>query len=273
MDIEIVISSMKLENIKQFDIGIKNIRSNVLFINQTNNNFKYINNKVRMYNFNERGLSKSRNRGLKISKGDIILLTDDDVVFKDNYENVLLSVFKEYPEVDIITFQIQTPKGKLYKNYNKRKYKHNKRTVLGVSSIEIALRKESIINHNVCFDDRFGLGAKYPTGEENIFLMDCLKKGFNIIYIPIPLVIHPKESSGTKYNRTLFFSKGALFARLFGWKCWLFDLAFCIKKYKNYSKVFQFLEVLSLLFKGSLDYLRSDKNERIGVNNNPIVYF
>ncbi|MEA2060760.1 MAG: glycosyltransferase family A protein, partial [Thermodesulfobacteriota bacterium] len=47
----------------------------------------------------ERGLTKSRNWGVKKAKGDIILFLDDDVELLPDYIEILLKVYKNYPEV------------------------------------------------------------------------------------------------------------------------------------------------------------------------------
>ena len=260
MKIEILMSTMNKSKISELKIENKNITENLLIVNQTNNNYKYRKGNIRMYNYKERGLSKSRNRGLNNSNGDICVIADDDIKYKKNSFNIIRKAFKNNPDVDVITFQAITPQGMLFKNYYNKEFYHNKRSILKVSSIEIAFRKDSILENNISYDKNFGLGAKYNSGEENIFLMDCLRKGLKIKYIPIPIVIHPYERSGNQLNtEKIFFSKGALFTRLFGLKYIIINLVFAIKKYTEYKDEFSFFNVLKFLYKGSFDYLYNNK--------------
>jgi len=203
-----------------------------------------------VFTFYEKGLSKSRNRAISLSTADICLISDDDVEFLDDIEEKIIKAFKKYPDADIITFQVKTPEGNDYKNYPKGSFVHNKRTILKVSSVEIAFKKSSVIANNLKFDEHFGLGAMFPTGEEAIFLSDALKAGLKIVYEPIPIVIHPQESSGKNFHQQNFFiAKGALFYRLFGIHAYWIGIIFLLKKRKLFSH-FTFLSTISLLYSG-----------------------
>ncbi|MBS9766979.1 MAG: glycosyltransferase family 2 protein [Flavobacteriaceae bacterium] len=208
--------------------------------------------RANVFSYKEKGLSKSRNRAIeKATNADICLICDDDVQYKQNVDKIITQAFTENPDADIITFQIETPNNQKYKNYREQKFKHNKRSVLQVSSVEITFRRQSILEKKLLFDERFGLGTNFPSGEEAIFLSDALKKGLNIIYLPMPIAIHPRESSGKDYeNPKLAPAKGALFYRIFGWKSYLLIPLFALKHYKEtpYS-IFRFIK---LMFEGTM---------------------
>ena len=206
-----------------------------------------------IYNFNERGLSKSRNRAIEIADADICLISDDDLDYSAEIEQLITDAFKKNSDADIITFQIKTPDGKMYKNYKPNAFWHTKKTLMRVSSVEIAFRLKSIHDGGLKFDEYFGLGAEFPTGEEIIFLTDALKKKLKILYIPIPIVIHPIESSGKNYdNITLIKAKGAMFYRIFGNIGYIISVLFAYKKYK-YS-IFSLKYFIVLMFKGIKNY-------------------
>lgn len=263
MQILKVISTMNKKNIEELNLKEKNIFNDVLIINQVKDelitNRKIIDeeNNITMLSFNEKGLSKSRNRGLENANADIILLTDDDVTFEKNFENTIIQAFEQNKDADIITFQVKTPEGDLLKNYSKYKFKHNKRSVLKVSSIEIAIKKSSIDQFGMRYDEKFGLGAKYISGEENIFLTECIKKGMNIVYEPKVINIHPKESSGKNLNINSIYSKGALFYKLLGIKSVLFNLLFLVKK-RNILRDKLFKSIY-YIYKGTFDYIVNDR--------------
>lgn len=261
MNFEILMATMFRSNISDLKLSEKGITSNILIINQTNENNIEISNNAKMISCKERGSSKSRNLAIKNASGDICLIADDDVVYVPNYEKIILKAFETNPDADIITFQIMTPEGEKFKdNYLKEERWHSKLSILKCSSIEIAFRKNSINRYHILFDEEFGLGSRYLVHDENIFLMDCLKNGLKIKYIPYAIVIHPKESSGTNFNEFLIISKGAAFIRLYGLKGIIFDFIFAIKKYNYYKHYCGILFFLKLILTGSINYIKTHSN-------------
>ena len=205
------------------------------------------------HNYNEAGLSKSRNHALALSQGEISLISDDDIAYIQNIEQTILDAFEKNPDADIITFQIQTPQGEPYKRYKQKSFWHTPKTLMGVCSVEIAFKTTKIREKALFFDEAFGLGATFPTGEENIFLTDALKKGLKILYLPIPIVIHPSDSSGMHYNNsTLTQAKGAMFYRIFGIAGYGISILFAYKKYKE-SK-YTLKQFIAIMFQGIKAY-------------------
>lgn len=204
------------------------------------------------------GLSKSRNLAIQHCTADILVITDSDVVHLDQAKSLIIKEFQE-SNADIITFQIQTPEGSLFKQYAPKRARHNTRSLFRVNSIEIAFRLSSITKANILFDQRFGLGSEFPTGEEIIFLFDAMNAGLELRYSPTPISIHPKESSGSNLygNANLAKAKGAMFGRIFRNTAVLYCLAFSIRHYKKSG--FSFVKFLTLLIQGCYLFLRSSK--------------
>ncbi|GAB6888638.1 glycosyltransferase family A protein [Desulfothermus okinawensis JCM 13304] len=225
-----------------------------LIINQLINIDKSYYDLPQVFSFKEKGISKSRNRALEVSDCNIALISDDDVTYVPNIEEIIKTAFKNYTDADIITFQIKTPTGELYKNYKTKPFNHNLRTIMRVSSIEMAIKVNSIKKVGIKFDQNFGLGSKYPTGEENIFISDALSKRLRIMYIPIPIVVHPKKNLVKIFNHNpkLIQAKGAVFYRIFNKTGYLVSFLFALKNYK-YSK-YSFWEFYKIMLKGIHDY-------------------
>lgn len=215
---------------------------------------------LHIYSFSEKGLSKSRNRNLDYLSEEIGLITDQDVRFKKGFQDTIINAFKKFPKADIITFQIEDEHALPFKNYKKEACWMNQRDIMKVSSIEIAFRASSILDNKIIFDEDFGLGSTYETGEEAIFLSDALNKGLKIKYIPLPIVVHPGDSSGYKFsqNKPLIRSKGAMFYRLFKQKAYLISIIFAVKKYKLSSE--GLINFVKLMFEGISSY-KSSRNE------------
>ena len=210
-----------------------------------------------LYHFKEKGLSRSRNHALELTDADIVLLSDDDIHYLPSIEETIITAFNAHPEADIITFQIETPEGNPFRNYASKPFWHTKKSLLSVCSVEIAMRVKSINNIQLRFDESFGLGTDFPSGEENIFLTDALKKGLKILYLPYPIVIHPLESSGSSYDiLAVTQAKGALFYRIFGILAYPISIIFAYKKYTHSSHTF--LGFIKIMFEGIKHY-RSTK--------------
>jgi len=229
MTFEILISTMHCNFFNKNSV----IPDNTLIINQHSKESTMCPNIKNVYNFKESGLSRSRNHAIDLCTGNICHISDDDLVYIENIKEIILNAFNDNPSADIITFQVQLPNTKLYKDYKKEKFWHTRKSIMGVMSVEIAFRSQAIKDYNLKFDENFGLGAAFPTGEENIFLSDALKKGLNILYIPLPIVIHPLETSGKNYADTsIIEAKGAMLYRIFGFLGYPVSFVFAYRQYK-----------------------------------------
>ena len=209
----------------------------------------------------EKGLSNSRQLGIVSSTADVIWFLDDDVSININGINDVRSLFIE-KEVDIITTKFDLTSGGYKKNYKNVSFVHDFYSVLKVSSIETFCRRNFLIKNSIMFDSSFGLGAKYPSGEENIFLSDCLKKKAIIKYFPIVTSTHPPITSGDNYvDRNLLIAKGALIKRLFGSKGIFIIVPFIIKQMNKKSTEVKPLLTFWLMLTGFLKYKnKTDKS-------------
>jgi hypothetical protein len=232
-------ATMNLKSLKDLNLEDKNINNKLLIINQNTNNSKNINtveyikdSLVRVISFNEKGISRSRNRGIENSVAPLILISDDDVIYKKNYEKIIIDAFKNNQEYDIIFFRAEDENGNLCKKYFKKQKKLNIFSIRKAHSICLAFKLDSLKKHHLKFDELFGLGSKYIEGEEIIFLADCLKKGLKILFVPETIVIHPGKGSGRVSNSKSLISKGAVFYRIYKNFAYILGLLFVIKKIK-----------------------------------------
>ncbi len=258
--IQILMSTMKRKSIEELHLSARNIKENILIINQTDNEECYEDNNhnIKMINMLGFGTSRSRNCAIKNASGDICIIADDDISYVPNYCEIISNAFEKNSEADIITFQIVTPNGTPFKaNYMPIERWHNLRTVLKCASIEIVFRRQSIIDAGLELNGEFGLGSRYRIHDDVIFLADAIKAGLKIKYVPIPLVVHPAESSGTMYNDLLITSKGAAFSHIFGWSAYLINLVYAIRKYHEYKKKYSFLKFVCKITQGSYEYRKT----------------
>lgn len=218
---------------------------------------------VNIINSNTKGISKSRNIAIKYCKDDIGLFADDDANYVPGFDEYIKSAFIENPEAAVITFQIKTPEGDFFKKYRSHKFTHTLFSILRVSSIELAFDGKKINQSNIFFDERFGLGSVFPSGEQPVFMHECRKKGLKAVYMPKPVTIHPKENSGTDFkNHQNAIAKGAVFQRVFGARSVFFILLFSILKFKMYKQHHSFYSYTKLLLQGRQEVLKPKKHEQ-----------
>lgn len=138
--------------------------------------------------FSEVGLSIARNKGLLVSRGEIVCFPDDDCIYpKKILENIaFFFVENKYDfimgkTIDKNTKEIIAGK-KVYKSQEISSY-----IFLG-SSTTLFIKNNFKIN----FDERFGVGAIFNSGEEEDFVFRLLKKSYKGYYAPnINFVYHP----------------------------------------------------------------------------------
>ncbi|MCY9821475.1 glycosyltransferase family A protein [Aeromonas media] len=207
-----------------------------------------------------KGLSRSRNIALEFIKGravDYIFLSDDDNVFiADGVKKTI--EYNNINSIDVSISKILTDTGKDFKNYNGRSVV-TKRKLASVSSLEICLSVPFVRRMKLKFDEDFGLGAKYPSCEEFIFLVDALKCGANIRYVDEYINIHTEESSGQNLNNIeIAIAKGAAFKRVYGSLAILVIFIFAVKKAfdKKHDDSFSFFKFISRLYAGFSEYSR-----------------
>ncbi|MGV1039051.1 glycosyltransferase family A protein [Clostridium perfringens] len=122
MKVEVLCTTMYQSGLDKYKE--MNINTDVIFANQYNN-YKYIENyingnRVRMITTPYRGVGKNRNTALLYSNADILLFSDDDMVYFDNYKDNIIKAFEELPDADIIIFNIGSIGEKSTRRINKK---------------------------------------------------------------------------------------------------------------------------------------------------------
>ena len=161
-----------------------------------------------------KGLSVNRNIALSRATAPIVLISDDDVDYTQEGLLAIVDAFMRNSNMDIVTFR--------YTSSSHAKYYPSAPCDLStpekgyfVTSFEIAFRRESV-QGKIWFNENFGIGAAFPSGEEDIFLRDCLDAGLKGIYLPITIARH--DGTTTSERNLMLASrpqtKGAVFLRL-----------------------------------------------------------
>ncbi len=220
-DLEILVSTMN-RNTSDFLIPMFPFchfsEFSILIINQTQDNNLLISDfpSVRVINSFENGLSRSRNLALKKAKGKIVLIADDDVVYKKDFDSKIVQAHNQFYGKAVISFCIDKPNGALFKKYlSTAKTNLSLIELFNVLSIEISINKSIFDVLGVKYDKNFGLGSKFEMGEEAIFLSDIKKKKQQIAFVPNVIVSHPEVSSTDKFDfAQRYYIQGAFLSRV-----------------------------------------------------------
>lgn len=200
MKVQVLVAAMNQENHSLLDK--MNIQSDVIVGNQCNRNsiekFKYNDYNAMYLNFNERGVGLNRNNALMRATGDICLFADDDMVYEDNYVELINQAFERYPDADIIAFNL---KEKITTRYIiKKPKKINYFNFLTYGTARIAVKLKKVKENGIYFNLNYGGGTEHCHGEDNIFIADCLKKGLKMYALPINIAKLTEERVSTWNN-------------------------------------------------------------------------
>ena len=210
-EIRRLLETLEKQSYKDFEI---------IFVTQDNHEIvkdiicKYSNLDIKQIEMSVKGLSRARNRGLEQALG----------------------AFKKRQCAKIVLSQIFDPEKNIpYKNYtSNEEYVRNKLQLMSKSSIEVAFKKDLVLNKK--FDERLGLGSEFVCGEEVDFLLSNYEKNA-IFYIPEVTVYHKKKENGSSNKQII--AKGAIYGKNFNiFICLLVLLRDLMLKKENNFKYF-----------------------------------
>lgn len=265
MKIEVLISTMQQVDHYKFLNNIR-IQSDAVVINQCDTEkrirFKYNGFNILWIDTLERGLSNSRNMAIKNSTADICILVDDDEELRSGYTQIIEESFEENKDYQILRFRVEGIE-KPFKKYPEQPFKIGFLKSLKISSVEIAFRRNAVLKGNIEFDPLIGAGTKFPMGEENAFLFQCLQKKLKIRYIPKTIAdLHIGDSTWfTGYNKRYFIGRGAAFTSMSEWLAPILILQFAVRKRKLYKEELSLYSVIHYMFQGRKEYIEAKLKE------------
>ena len=212
MTLEVLLSTMHQLNMDI--VSSCNIKTDAVIVNQCNEDNYFFeqrgSQRIEWINSSERGLSKSRNRALLSSSADICLLCDEDVVYYDNYEEIILKAFKELPQADVIIFDIDevgtTDKREKANVISKVPFYRT------FGSVHIAFKRKSIVENNIKFDENFGAGSgMYSMAEDALLFRKFTINKLRVYRYPatISKVVFEESTWFEGFNERYFYDTGA----------------------------------------------------------------
>lgn len=232
-----------------------NLQTDAVIVNQCDSysyeEFYRAGKRIQCLAMKERGVGLNRNTALLHATGDIVLFSDEDICFYDDYREKVLSAFAENPDADIITFNFKVHETRAtYYNKEERRirwYNYGRYPTFAVAAKLEALRKA-----NVSFSLLFGGGAKYSNGEDSLFLRDCLKAGLHLYtsMAEIGEEVYRESTWFQGYNEKFFVDRGVLYHFLYGGLAKLFSLRFLYAHKAEMCKEIPLKEAYKLMKKG-----------------------
>jgi len=200
-------------------LDLTNVQSDALLIDQCNENstseFTYHDHAIRHMKFNERGLSRSRNRAIEHAQCDIGLICDDDEALVTNYPEIIVRAYENLPDADLICFKIENRP----RNLKPKIQRINKLSAISIGSWQISLNIAAVRESGVHFDTLMGAGSGNGAGEETKFVRDCIAAGLKVYYVPENIgsvgIYHLETDKGgdsswfTGINDSFFYQRGA----------------------------------------------------------------
>ncbi len=258
-NIQVIVATMNQEDFSK--VNEMNISTDVVFANQANktsflqqsfNDFS-----AKMISTQTKGVGTNRNIGLQYASGDILLLADDDMVYKDNYAQIISKAFDEMPYADAIIFNIITNGQDMGRRLNQKSSRVRIYNCLNYGAVRIAVRRSSLMKSRISFSTCFGGGTIYSAGEDSLFICDMLRNGFKIYTYPetIATVDQTESTWFNGYNEKFIYDKGAFFGAAFSKMAFFMCLQYLIRHSNVYKEAhLSLLQAFSLILKGANGY-------------------
>ena len=261
MRVEVLLATMYRDNTNI--IEEMNLSTAVTVINQTNDEsvqeFILKGKNVQWINSKARGLSKSRNDAIYNARNEICLLADDDMIYRDGYESVVLKAFEQNPEADIIVFGINSiERNNLVGLKKLTNEKLNYRKSMLACSVQLGIKIDSVRERHLKYNEKVGPGGRYNMGDENIFLTRCYNSGLKFYSCSEVIAdLHTADSSWFKgFDEKYLFDRGAVLGGMSKRLSILYIIRFALLNYRKYSKDFSFIKALKIMLRGRKDFIK-----------------
>lgn len=195
-----------------------NITCDALIANQADRNEVCDVGAIRMITTDTRGVGLNRNIALLAATADILLFADDDMIFYDGMPDGVLQAFQQQPDADVLIFGLDiTRNGEITERRRMRNKRMRVWSSMRFGTCRMAVKRAALLRENIVFNQNFGGGCPFSSGEDSLFLKACFDKGLKVYGSEHVLGACAKDSSTwfRGYNEKYFYDKGVLMRYLF----------------------------------------------------------
>ena len=176
-----------------------------------------------------RGVGRNRNIALQAAEGDILLLSDDDVVYRPDMPEQVVKAFAETPDADVMVFGMEMVKnGEVFEIRTEPYHRLHVWNAMKYGTYRLAIRREALERTGITFHESFGGGCPFSAGEDSLFIKSCFDNRLRVYAHPYVLGTCCKDQSSwfVGYNEKYFYDKGVLVRHLFPRTAYLMALYF-----------------------------------------------
>lgn len=143
------------------------------------------------------GIGNNRNHAFDMATAPVVFLADDDLQYDAEAVRQAVREIERRPQMQLFAFRYSGPDNKFYPPTNvplERPYRGYWHT-----SFELAFRRQALVDAGLRYSPLISFGAPYLTsGDENLFVANCINRGFKGEFIPLTICCHPDLTSGHK---------------------------------------------------------------------------
>ena len=256
--LEVLVTTMYQSDFSKF--YQMNLQTNAVIANQTDKN-EYVEaningHRVKMVSTNSRGLSRNRNIAIVHAEqsSELFVFSDDDLIFNDGYEQLILNEFEKFPEAEAIKFNLHDISD-TRKISMRRIQKFEKATRKNMSSSGVCglvVRQDVMKKYSLFFHENFGTGTENYCGEDTIFLMELIEKKVQVYRSPVDIAgIDQTESTWFHgHDEQFFMTVGKVLGSIYPRLSYILIIRSAWKAYKRNDSGMRFIKILSSYYQG-----------------------
>jgi peptidoglycan-N-acetylglucosamine deacetylase len=162
---------------------------------------------VRIVESSTSGAGRARNEGIRASRGEILVVTDDDVLVEERWLELMVQALVDRGDRAVVTGRVLSGPPEVGGGIALSLATSERSEVFEGSLRRDPLNGNSWAAHRAAFgevglfDERFGPGARYASADDNDLGYRLLKSGYAIHYIPEAVLYHRARRTGRELAR------------------------------------------------------------------------
>ena len=260
MEIEVLVTTMHQCDFAKY--SEMNLQTDAVIANQANTNEyteQLVNgHRVKLVTTDTRGTSRNRNIALCHSTADYVLFSDDDLVFENNYVQLIENEFLKHPEANAIKFNLYNiSQSRKISMKSIQKFEPATRRNMGGSGVwGVVVKRDILKQHHLFFREDFGPGTDNYCGEDTIFLQDLVNAKIGFYRSPV-IIAGIDQTTSTWFeghNEKYFTVSGKIFAATYPLLAYLLAIRGAYRFSKRKDCSMGFIDILKCYCKGIREY-------------------